>query len=167
MQTIQEIKAEDAAHSIEGVNAVVADAMKPWELSDRLYRLSLKAYQYTPSDWIDHRFDALCDDDTLVGILVTTDALDDDLTHRPRGLLIQGLYVVRHHQGQGAGGQLIHAALTQAKAQGADGCFVKAHETAVSFFQQQGFELLPVRDPVRDYPYRLFRSVNNSLGSSK
>lgn len=167
MPTIREIKVAEASNSIEAINALVADAMKRWELSDRLYRLSLKAYQYTSSDWIDHRFDAWMDDDTLAGIVVTTDALDDDLTHRSSGLLIHGLYVARHHQGKGAGGQLIHTALTLAAAQGVDGCFVKAHETAVSFFQHQGFELLPVVDTARDYPYRLFRSVKNSLGSSK
>jgi hypothetical protein len=36
---------------------------------------------------------------------------------------------------------------------------VKAHESAVSFFEHLGFHRIPVTDEVRDYPYRLVRSV--------
>lgn len=167
MHTIREIQAADASHYVDSINAVIADAMQCWALSDRLYRLSLKAYQYTSSDWIDHRFDAWIHDDILTGLVVTTDALDDDLTEYAQGLLIHGLYVSRHAQGQGVGRQLVQTALTHAANQGVNGCFVKAHETAVSFFQKHGFELLPVIDTARDYPYRLFRSVKSAFGSSK
>ena len=54
---------------------------------------------------------------------------------------------------------MIHESVQVALDQGLECLLVKAHESAVSFFEHLGFRRIPVTDEVRDYPYRLVRSV--------
>lgn len=145
--------------SITAINQVIESSIQAWQLSDRLYRLSINAYRYSPSDWIDHRFYGLMDqNNTLVGVLV----FNEDASELPdyhQCLQIHGLYVCQNRQGQGVGSQCIDEAVILTRKLDLNALFVKAHESAVGFFKHQGFNEIPVQDALRDYPHRLVRSV--------
>jgi GNAT superfamily N-acetyltransferase len=153
------IFSQETPATLPAINDVLASSIAAWNLSDRLYRLSINAYRYSESDWIDHQFYGLRDqNNTLLAILV----LNDDASELPGDqscLQIHGLYVHSDHRHQGLGQRLIEEALDLAKRRHLDALFVKAHESAVSFFKKQRFEHIPVTDEVRDYPHRLVRSI--------
>lgn len=54
---------------------------------------------------------------------------------------------------------MIHEAVQVALHQNIEIVLVKAHDSAVSFFEHHGVHRIPVTDEVRDNPYRLVRSV--------
>ena len=145
--------------ALEAINQVLASSITAWQLSDRLYRLSVNAFRYHHSDWIDHQSYGLRNENnTLVEILVvnedSSDLPDDHLC-----LQIQGLFIEKHNQKRRLGSRLIHEAAQVALDQSLELLLVKAHESAVSFFEYHRFHRIPVTDEVRDYPYRLVRSV--------
>ena len=145
--------------ALEAINQVLASSITAWQLSDRLYRLSVNAYRYRHSDWIDHQFYGLRDENnTLVAILVVNED-GSDLPDDHRCLQIQGLYIRSEDQRRQLGSRLIHEAVQVALKQSLEIVLVKAHESAVSFFEHHGFHRIPITDEVRDYPYRLVRSV--------
>ena len=89
-------------------------------------------------------------------------ALNDDaldLSGALSRLKIHSLYVHTDDQRQGLGQRLIESAVKLAQIGHPKAAFVESHESAVSYFEEQGFRLIPVIDEVRDYPYRLVRSV--------
>ena len=60
--------------ALEAINRVLASSITAWQLSDRLYRLSVNAYRYRHSDWIDYQFYGLRNENnTLVAILVVNE----------------------------------------------------------------------------------------------
>ena len=145
--------------ALEAINQVLASSITAWQLSDRLYRLSVNAYRYRHSDWIDHQFYGLRDENnTLVTILVVNED-GSDLPDDHRCLQIQGLFIRSEDQRRQLGSRLIHEAVQVALKQSLEIVLVKAHESAVSFFEHHGFHRIPITDEVRDYPYRLVRSV--------
>ena len=145
--------------ALEAINQLLASSITAWQLSDRLYRLSINAYRYRHSDWIDHQFYGLRNENnTLVAILVVNeDSSDRPDDHRCRQ--IQGLFIGKHNQKRRLGSRLTHEAAQVALDQSLELLLVKAHESAVSFFEHHRFHRIPVTDEVRDYPYRLVRSV--------
>ena len=64
-----------------------------------------------------------------------------------------------NYQRQGVGQRLVDHAIHLARTRDLNAVFVKSHQSAVSYFEKLGFQLIPVIDEVRDYPYRLVRSV--------
>ncbi|MDG1156580.1 MAG: GNAT family N-acetyltransferase [Litorivicinaceae bacterium] len=145
--------------ALEAINQVLASSITAWQLSDRLYRLSVNAYRYRHSDWIDHQFYGLRDENnTLVAILVVNED-GSDLADDHRCLQIQGLFIRSEDQRRQLGSRLIHETVQVALNQSLEIVLVKAHESAVSFFEHHGFHRIPITDEVRDYPYRLVRSV--------
>jgi GNAT superfamily N-acetyltransferase len=145
--------------ALDAINQVLASSITAWQLSDRLYRLSVNAYRYRHSDWIDHQFYGLRNENnTLVAILVVNED-SSDLPDDHQCLQIQGLFIAKDHQKRRLGSRLIHEAVQVALDQDLELLLVKAHESAVSFFEHLGFHRIPVTDEVRDYPYRLVRSV--------
>ena len=145
--------------ALEAINQVLASSITAWQLSDRLYRLSVNAYRYRHSDWIDHQFYGLRDENnTLVAILVVNED-GSDLPDDHRCLQIQGLFIRSEDQRRQLGSRLIHETVQVALNQSLEIVLVKAHESAVSFFEHHGFHRIPITDEVRDYPYRLVRSV--------
>ena len=145
--------------ALEAINQVLASSITAWQLSDRLYRLSVNAYRYRHSDWIDHHFYGLRDENnTLVAILVVNED-GSDLPYDHRCLQIQGLFIRSEDQRRQLGSRLIHETVQVALNQSLEIVLVKAHESAVSFFEHHGFHRIPITDEVRDYPYRLVRSV--------
>lgn len=142
-------------NDVKAVNEVVADGIKAWGLSQRLYRLSIPAYQYQPADWIDHEFyGALCPN--LCAVVVLTESLSEH-SDLGRITVIHGLYVSRARQSRGMGRALVETASKWAQTHDTMGLYVKAHASAVPFFQHLGFSQLPILDLERDYPHRLWR----------
>ena len=150
---------QETPEALSAINAVLESSITAWNLSDRLYRLSVNAYRYSESDWIDHQFYGLRDqNNTLLAILV----LNDDASELPGDqscLQIHGLYVHSDSRHQGLGQHLVDHAITLATTRQLNALFVKAHESAVPFFTKLEFQHIPVADEIRDYPYRLVRSV--------
>jgi len=145
--------------ALEAINQLLASSITAWQLSDRLYRLSINAYRYRHSDWIDHQFYGLRNENnTLVAILIVNED-SSGLPHDHRCLQIQGLFIAKDNQKRRLGSRLVHEAVQVALDQGLELLLVKAHESAVSFFEYHEFYRIPVTDEVRDYPYRLVRSV--------
>ena len=64
-----------------------------------------------------------------------------------------------NYQRQGLGQGLVDKAIQLARTRYLDAEFVKSHENAVLYFEKLEFQLIPVMDEVRDYPYRLVRSL--------
>ena len=141
--------------AVASVNQVVADSMRRWNLSERLYRVSVPAYQYSPADWIDHAFYGVEDPD--LNAVIVLSIIDEVVKVSGRATLIHGLYVKRACQGQGYGRALIEVARAWARSQKTNGLFIRAHASAVGYFEHLGFEQQPVRDPERDYPHRMWR----------
>jgi len=145
--------------ALEAINQLLASSITAWQLSDRLYRLSINTYRYRHSDWIDHQFYGLRNENnTLVAILIVNED-SSGLPHDHRCLQIQGLFIAKDNQKRRLGSRLVHEAVQVALDQGLELLLVKAHESAVSFFEYHEFYRIPVTDEVRDYPYRLVRSV--------
>ena len=150
---------QETRKRLQAMNTVVASSITAWNLVGRLHRSSVEAYRYRESDWIDHQFYGLRDqNNTLSGILaLTNDALElpGDLSC----LQIHGLYVHANYQRQGVGQRLVDHAIHLARTRDLNAVSVKSHQSAVSYFEKLEFQLIPVIDEVRDYPYRLARSV--------
>lgn len=145
--------------ALEAINQVLASSITAWQSSDRLYRLSVNAYRYRHSDWVDYQFYGLRNENnTLVAILVVNED-SSDLSDDHRCLQIQGFFIGKDNQKRRLGSRLIHEAAQAVLDQGFELLLVKAHESAVSFFEQHRFHRIPVTDEVCDYPYRLLRSV--------
>ena len=138
--------------ALEAINQLLASSITAWQLSDRLYRLSINAYRYRHSDWIDHQFYVLRNENnTLVAILIVNED-SSGLPHDHRCLQIQGLFIAKDNQKRRLGSRLVHEAVQVALDQGLELLLVKAHESAVSFFEYHEFYRIPVTDEVRDYP---------------
>ncbi len=150
---------QETRERLQAINTVVASSISAWNRIDRLHRFSLETYRYRESDWIDHQFYGLHDqNNTLSAILaLNDDALD--LSGALNCLQIHSLYVHTDDQRQGLGQRLIESAVKLAQIRHPKAAFVESYESAVSYFEEQGFRLIPVIDEVRDYPYRLVRSI--------
>ena len=150
---------QETRERLQAMNTIVASSITAWNLVGRLHRLSVEAYRYRESDWIDHQFYGLRDqNNTLSAILaLTNDALE--LSGDLSCLQIHGLYVHANCQRQGVGQRLVDHAIHLARTRDLNAVFVKSHQSAVSYFEKLEFQLIPVIDEVRDYPYRLVRSV--------
>ena len=114
------------------MNTVVASSIIAWNLDGRMHRLSVEAYRYRESDWIDHRFYGLRgQNNTLSSIL----ALNNDVLKLPGNLScvqIHGSYVHANHQRQGLVQRLVDNAIHLARTRYLNAIFVKSHENAIS-----------------------------------
>lgn len=147
------------AEDLDAVNAVVSAAVMSWDLPDRVKRLSLPGYLYQAQD-LDHLHLVLVlAGERVLGVAAWEAAADQAVPGRGPTLLLHGLYVDPGRQRAGIGSGLLDAALAAAKEGGFRGLLVRAQRDAQPFFRARGFEPLPVADPERDYPYRLWRAV--------
>ena len=130
---------QETRERLQAMNTVVASYITAWNLGGRLHRLSVEAYRYRESDWIDHQFYGLRDqNNTLSAIL----ALNNDALELPGDLSclqIHGLCVHADYQRQGLGRRLIENAVKLARTRHLDAVFVKSHESAVSYFETLEF----------------------------
>lgn len=142
------------------VNGVIERAVMGWNLPERVKRLSLPSYRYSPHD-LQHLQLWVAEDTghSIIGAAAWEPADSREIPAGKTALLLHGLYVDPSRQRQGVGARLLDAALAAAREEGCDGLLVKAQPDAEGFFAARGLQRLSVEDPSRDYPHRFWRSV--------
>lgn len=144
------------------INRVIEAAVMSWQLPQRVKRLSLPSYYYDEADllhltlWV---AEDNTDDIVAVAGYETADSLDTPKA--VKGLLLHGLYVLPRWHDHGLGQQLLDTVERHAADGSYEGVLVKAQTEAVSFFEKQGYQSLPVEDSMRHYSYRLWKTVKN------
>jgi GNAT superfamily N-acetyltransferase len=147
---------------LDALNAVIERAVSTWDLPDRVKRLSLPLYRYDAHDL--DTLDAVLIESAgrrIVGVAAWEPAEVADTPDGSPGLLLHGLYVDPGLARQGLGTRLLQAAEEAARVRGVAGVLVKAQRDAEGFFLSRGFEPLPVRDPDRHYPRRLWKPLDS------
>jgi len=154
--TLRFVEADD----LPAVNAVIERAVMSWNLPERVKRLSLSTYSYTPLD-LEHLdvAAAVRGAGDILGVAAWEPADPADTPGGCSGLLLHGIYVdpAAHHQGIGT--KLLAAAQAAARERAVDGVLVKAQRGAEGFFAARGFRKLSVEDPERDYPHRYWMGL--------
>jgi len=147
---------------LEAVNAVIERAVMSWVLPERVKRLSLTTYCYTPLD-LEHLDVVVLERGRgdIVGVAAWEPAEPED-TPQGSGLLLHGIYVDPAAHGRGGGTRLLAAAQAAARERGCAGVLVKAQRGAEGFFAGHGFRKLPVGDPERDYPHRYWLDLTDA-----
>jgi GNAT superfamily N-acetyltransferase len=147
---------------LDALNAVIERAVSTWDLPDRVKRLSLPLYRYDAHD-LDTLDVALIESAgrRIVAVATWEPAEVADTPDGSPGLLLHGLYVDPGLARQGLGTRLLQAAEEAARVRGVAGVLVKAQRDAEGFFLSRGFEPLPVRDPDRHYPHRLWKPLDS------
>lgn len=147
---------EASPNDLASVNGVIHSAIMSWGIPDRVKRLSLPVYSYSPQDMKYLSMYVGQDETGIVGVAACEPAHDSETPIRKMGVLLHGIYVRSDRHRQGVGMQLLCEARRHARRCDADGLLVKAHSEACGFFSAQGLHMLPVIDPCRDYPYRFW-----------
>jgi GNAT superfamily N-acetyltransferase len=150
------------APDLDAVNAVIERAVSTWDLPGRVKRLSMPLYRYDAHDL--DALDAVVIESPGQGIVAVATwepAEPGDTPDGSSGLLLHGLYVDPPFARQGLGTGLLQAAEDAARARGVDGVLVKAQRDAEAFFLSRGFTPLPVQDPDRHYPHRLWKTLGS------
>jgi GNAT superfamily N-acetyltransferase len=157
--TVQRLTPDDIA--LDAINQVIESAVLGWDLAERVKRLALPSYRYTPLD-VQHLSFAVARirHDDIVGVASWEEADAVDGAQIGAALLLHGLFVAPRHQGRGIGGLLVDALVELAAGSGHDALLVKAQRDAQAFFASRGFQSLPVGDAARDYAHRLWRPVH-------
>ncbi len=136
---------------LESINAIIESAVMGWSLPERVKRLSLDSYRYTPEDL---RHFAMCvavEGERVVGVAAFEQARRRDTPGGASGLMLHGLYVDAAAQGRGVGRALVDSVARAARYAGHGGVLVKASRDAVGFFRRRGF--VRVSEPAAsDYP---------------
>jgi len=141
---------------LDAVNAVVAAAIHTWKLPERVRRLALPVYRYTPEDLAHLQLRVLEQASDVVAVAAWEPADPRDLPGAGSGMLLHGLYVDPVRHGQGLGARLLDDAAGAARDRGHEGILVRAQADAEGFFARRGFRRVPVRDEARDYAARLW-----------
>lgn len=147
---ITQARSED----LPAINRVIETAVMGWSLPERVKRLSLASYRYTPTDLAYLSIHIASNSDRVLGVAAWETADPADLAEGQSGLLLHGIYVDAAQQRQGVGRQLWRVAVNAAQQQGLDGLLVKAIRDAEGFFRAMGMQSLPVNDENRDYAHR-------------
>lgn len=143
---------------LAGSNAVIEQAVRTWNLPERVVRLALPSYRYREHDL--EFLELLVAEDAVHGIVGVAGIEPADPADCPAGsraLLLHSLYVRPDRQRAGIGRQLLDAVAAAARERGYSGLLVKAQADSAGFFAAQGWEHLPVGNGTRDYPYRYWR----------
>lgn len=147
-----------SAGDLAAVNAVIEQAIRGWNLPDRVLRLSLPSYRYSEHDLEFLELIVAVDAaGAIVGVAGFEPADPADCPARARALLLHGLYVRPELQRAGIGRRLLDAVAATACERGYDALLIKAQADSAGFFAAQGCETLVVSDGARDYPYRFWK----------
>ena len=148
------------ASDLDAINTIISSCVMGWNLPERVKRLSIGSYQYNDHD-LQHLqlFVALDSANRILAVSALEEADISDLPDAQTGLLLHGLYVLPDCQKQGIGNQLIQLAMEKVREKQLDGLLVKAQADANSYFQKQGFSLLPVVNHNKDYPHRWWKTA--------
>jgi GNAT superfamily N-acetyltransferase len=148
---------------LASINRVISAAVMTWDLPERVKRLALTSYHYHAVDFAHFGMCVAEQGGVLVGVASWEPAdprdLPEELGAPARGMLLHGVYVDPALQRQGLGRALIAAVVQSTQEQEMAGVLVKAQADAVPFFRALGWEALPVRDAIRDYPHRYWRGL--------
>lgn len=142
--------------ALDAANALVLDAIGTWPIAAAMRARIAPSYCYDAMDLEHMRLFAT--GRPFEGLIALEAAEAADAPESP-ALLLHGIYVLPGAQRSGLGRELVAAALAMAREEGARGLLVKAQRGANGFFEALGFERLPVRDPLRDYPHRWWQGV--------
>ena len=156
--TVQRLTPDSTA--LDAINRVIESAVLGWDLAERVKRLVLPSYRYTPLD-VQHLSFAVARDrhDDIVGVASWEEADAVDSPQIGAALVLHGLFVAPRHQGRGIGSLLVDEVVKVAAANGYDALLVKAQRDAQGFFASRGFRSLPLGDAAHDYAHRLWRPV--------
>lgn len=159
--TVQRLTPDITA--LDAINRVIESAVLGWDLAERVKRLVLPSYRYTPLD-AQHLSFAVARNrqDDIIGVASWEEADAVDSPQIGAALVLHGLFVAPKHQGRGIGGLLVDQVVKAAAGSGYDTLLVKAQRDAQGFFASQGFRSLPVGDTARDYAHRLWRPVQQT-----
>lgn len=144
---------------LDAVNRIIEGAVMTWSLPDRVKRLSLPLYKYGAVDLAFLTMMVAERDGRVVGVAAWETADASQVPDGKRGLLLHGLYVDPQAHGCGVGTLLLRCCADAARDQGMDGVLVRVQPDAVSFFERQGLEQIPVLEPGRDYALRYWLAL--------
>jgi N-acetylglutamate synthase-like GNAT family acetyltransferase len=152
-----------AASDLPSINAAVEGAVMTWPLPERVKRLVLPIYRYSEADrrHLDFAVARAGAGNHVLGVAAWEPADPRDCPAGRRGLLLHGLYVSPAQQRRGIGKRLLQCALGASAAAGFDGLLVRAQRNAEGWFEQKGFERLPVGD-ARDYAGRYWQPTDRA-----
>lgn len=151
------------AGDLNAVNEVIEACVMSWDLPERVKRLSLSSYHYTPHDL--HHLELVLAQTAkgeIAGVAALEPASSTDFPDAQCGKLLHGLYVAPQFQHQGIGSQLLSVALETARSEKLDGLLVKSQADAVGFFKSRGFTRLQVTDDSRDYVHRYWKPCDTA-----
>lgn len=156
---------------LEAANAVIRACVEGWGLSARVTRLVMPEYLYTPGDLqtVDLWLLIASGPAGAFGPQHAAGVLGLQQPHHfhgdfpERASLIHGLFVDPGQAGRGHGERLLRLAEARAADCGATRLFVKAHKTAVGYFERHGFS----RTDAIDYPYALVKTVPDPAGRNQ
>ena len=148
---------------LAAINKIIDNAIITWDIPERVRRLSLPSYQYSPHDL--DTLELLVAENSqqeITGLAAWEKADPRDAPPGKNALLLHGLYVDPEFHHQGIGQKLYYAAEQAAVKQGFDGLLVKAQSNATGFFKAQGMEALTVQNESRDYMHRYWKSISGN-----
>lgn len=157
---IQLEKPSAEAAQLDAINHVVEAAVMGWDLTERVKRLALPSYRYTPID-LQHLDLLLAKSPAgdIVGVAASEPADAHDCPKQQDGMLLHGLFVDPDWQRRGIGRRLLDRVIESAQSAGCAGVLVKAQHDAAGFFITRGFTRLPADDGQQRYVHRLWRAL--------
>ena len=144
-----------AAADLEAINRIVEDAMRGWNISPRVRRLSLPLYRYGDQD-LEHLELALARTPEIAGVAAL------ELPRRsadPAVALLHGLYVTPQRQRAGIGGVLLRWAELDALQRGIATLRVRARPEAIAFFEARGYLAAAAVGAAAAYPWLLQKAL--------
>lgn len=139
---------------LDAINRLIERAVATWNLPERVKRLALPTYRYTPLDLQALTILAGYRGATLVGVA----AWESTESETPPGLALHGLYVDPHWWGRGIGTALLARVEQSAREQGFTRLIVKAQPGATGFFLRHGFQAATNAD-ASGYAHMLSKSL--------
>jgi GNAT superfamily N-acetyltransferase len=145
---------------LEDINAVIEAAVMNWNLPERIKRLALPTYRYSPIDY--EHLEIIVAEIVGKGIVgvAACEIADADEVPGQTALLLHGLYVRPEVQHQGIGSQLLRAIEALVPGHRCDGLLVKAQTDAVEFFEYHGMQRLESINPASNYAHRFWKPVS-------
>lgn len=146
---------------LAAINDIIDAAVMGWSLPERVKRLALPTYRYTPHDL--ETLELVIAENTerqVIGIAAWGPVGPVDAIEGYSALLLHGIYVKPDQQHQGIGTQLLDAAEQAAIEKECSGLMVKAQASAAGFFLSQGMQPLEVVNEKRDYAYRYWKLLD-------
>lgn len=146
-------------NDLESINRIIDAAIMTWDLPERVRRLSLSSYHYTPIDLQHYVIIVAVRLGHIVGV-IAWDSEPHQVNEKRNGILIHGLYVEPALHRMGIGMRLFRYAEQAVAAAYQDaGLWVKAQKEAEGFYRACGMRKLAVDDLAYDYEHRYWKPL--------